>query len=231
VRTAVGIPHRRGLHARCPCLLAAVLLLGALRPLSAASLAPGADPVIQAHLAWRVDPLARCPQLRVADDGPQAVVVFLVDIAGNPSHASIRVSSHSEQLDAAALSCVMQLRFQPATRPGDAVAVESWQQMAWRWAAPTTAARSAGAPPAVAAAALPTTAALQDGAATLRVCADEAGQLTQAPTVLRSSGDPMLDAAALKIARAGSGAYRPQTTLNGKPLSGCAQITIRFETR
>ena len=61
--------------------------------------------------------------------------------------------------------------------------------------------------------------------------ANEAGQLTQAPTVLRSSGDPTLDAAALKIAKAGSGSYRPDATLNGKPLSGCAQVTIRFETR
>jgi TonB family protein len=176
-----------------------------------------------------VDPLARCPDLRVADDGPLAVVVFYVDVAGNPSHPSLRVSSQSEQLDAAALSCVMKLRFQPATRPGDAVAVESWQQMAWRWAAPATA--PAAAAPQPVAAALPVTAALQDGASTLRVCANEAGQLTQAPTVLRSSGDPTLDAAALKIAKAGSGAYRPEATLNGKPLSGCAQVTIRFETR
>ena len=176
-----------------------------------------------------MDPLARCPDLRVADDGPLAVVVFYVDVAGNPSHASIRVSSQSEQLDAAALSCVMKLRFQPATRPGDAVAVESWQQMAWRWAAPATApaaaARSPGRPQSA------VTAALQDGASTLRVCANEAGQLTQAPTVLRSSGDPTLDAAALKIAKSGSGSYRPDATLNGKPLSGCAQVTIRFETR
>lgn len=200
-----------------------------LPPLRADPLTPGSNPVFPAHLAWRVDPLARCPDLRAAEDGPQAVVVFYVDVAGNPSHPSIRMSSHSEQLDAAALSCVMKLRFQPATRPGDAEAVSSWQQMAWRWAAPATAA--AAAAPASVPAAPPVTAPLQDGASTLHVCTNEAGQLTQAPTVLRSSGNVTLDAAALKIVQAGSGAYRPEATLNGKPLSGCAQVTIRFETR
>jgi TonB family protein len=214
-------------------VLSTVTLAGVLRPLKADPVSPGSNPVFPAHLAWRVDPLARCPDLRVADDGPLAVVVFSVDEVGRPSHPSIKVSSHSEQLDAAAISCVMKLRFQPATRPGDAVAVESWQQMAWRWAVPAT-------PPAVAvlpAAALaatsppPVNAPAQEGAATIRVCTDEAGQLTQPPTVLRSSGDATLDAAALRIAKAGSGSYRPGTTVNGKPLSGCAQVTIRFETR
>ncbi len=214
-------------------VLATVTLAGALRPLKADPVTPGSNPVFPAHLAWRVDPLARCPDLRVADDGPLALVVFSVDEVGRPSHPSIKVSSRSEQLDAAAISCVMKLRFQPATRPGDAVAVESWQQMAWRWAVPAT-------PPAVAvlpAAALaattppPVNAPAQEGAATIRVCTDEAGQLAQPPTVLRSSGDATLDAAALKIAKAGSGSYRPGTTVNGKPLSGCAQVTIRFETR
>ena len=214
-------------------VLSTVTLAGVLRPLKAEPVTPGSSPVFPAHLAWRVDPLARCPDLRVADDGPLAVVVFSVDEVGRPSHPSIKVSSQSEQLDAAAISCVMKLRFQPATRPGDAVAVESWQQMAWRWAAPAT-------PPAVAvlpAAALaattppPVNAPAQEGAATIRVCTDEAGQLTQPPTVLRSSGDATLDAAALRIAKAGSGSYRPGTTVNGKPLSGCAQVTIRFETR
>ena len=209
-------------------VLSAATLLGMLPPLSADPLTPGSDPVFPAHLAWRVDPLARCPDLRVGDDGPLAVVVFYVDVAGNPSHASIRVSSQSEPLDAAALRCVMKLRFQPATRPGDAVAVDSWQQMAWRWAAPATAPAAAAASPVAAAS---VTATLQDGASTLRVCSNEAGQLTQAPSVLRSSGNPTLDAAALKIAQAGSGAYRPDATLNDKPLSGCAQVTIRFETR
>ena len=219
-------------------VLSTVTLAGVLRPLKADPVTPGSSPVFPAHLAWRVDPLARCPDLRVADDGPLAVVVFYVDEVGRPSHPSIKVSSQSEQLDAAAISCVMKLRFQPATRPGDAVAVESWQQMAWRWAAPATPPAVAALPAAVLPAAAlaattppPVNAAAQDGAATIRVCTDEAGQLTQPPTVLRSSGDATLDAAALKITKAGSGSYRPGTTLNGKPLSGCAQVTVRFETR
>ena len=219
-------------------VLATVTLAGVLRPLKADPVTPGSNPVFPAHLAWRVDPLARCPDLRVADDGPLAVVVFYVDEVGRPSHPSIKVSSQSEQLDAAAISCVMKLRFQPATRPGDAVAVESWQRMAWRWAAPATPPAAAVLPAAVLPAAAlaastspPVNAPAQEGAATIRVCTDEAGQLTQPPTVLRSSGDATLDAAALKIAKAGSGSYRPGTTVNGKLLSGCAQVTIRFETR
>jgi TonB family protein len=218
-------------------MLSTVTLAAVLQPLKAAAVNPGSSPVLPAHLAWRVDPLARCPDLRVADDGPLAVVVFYVDEAGRPSQPSIKVSSQSEQLDAAAISCVMRLRFQPATRFGDGVAVESWQQMAWRWAAPATppvvAVVPAAGPPAALAATSPSpvNTPAQEGAATIRVCTDEAGQLTQPPTVLRSSGDATLDAAALKITKAGSGSYRPGTTVNGKPLSGCAQVTIRFETR
>jgi hypothetical protein len=65
----------------------------------------------------------------------------------------------------------------------------------------------------------------------LRVCSDAAGQLLQDPTVIHSSGDPALDEAALKIAKAGSGNYRPATASVGKPVSGCAQLAIRFETK
>jgi hypothetical protein len=63
----------------------------------------------------------------------------------------------------------------------------------------------------------------------LRVCADQAGRLSQDPTIVHSSGDPGLDQAAVRIAKSGSGNYRPAETLNGKPVSGCAQLSIRFE--
>ena|GEM_PF-852706 len=63
----------------------------------------------------------------------------------------------------------------------------------------------------------------------LRVCADEAGRLSQEPTIVHSSGNPGLDQAALRIAKSGSGNYRPAPTLNGKPATGCAQVSIRFE--
>jgi TonB family protein len=63
------------------------------------------------------------------------------------------------------------------------------------------------------------------------VCADDAGHVSQAPTIVRSSGDAGLDAAALRIARAGSGNYRPAPTVGGKPASGCATVSIRFESQ
>jgi hypothetical protein len=46
---------------------------------------------------------------------------------------------------------------------------------------------------------------------------------------IRSSGDPGLDEPAVKIAKSGFGYYRPATTLGGKPVSGCAQLEIKFE--
>jgi len=51
------------------------------------------------------------------------------------------------------------------------------------------------------------------------------------PTIIRSSGDPGLDEAAVAIAKSGSGYYRPATTLGGKPVSGCAQLAIKFEIK
>jgi hypothetical protein len=65
----------------------------------------------------------------------------------------------------------------------------------------------------------------------LHVCSDVAGTLVQDPTIIRSSGDPGLDEAAVAIAKSGSGYYRPATTLGGKPVSGCAQLAIKFEIK
>jgi TonB family protein len=67
----------------------------------------------------------------------------------------------------------------------------------------------------------------EQGAAVVRVCVDASGQLTAAPTVLRSSGLARIDAGALRLARAGSGHYRP-TTQNGQPVSACYPFLIRF---
>jgi hypothetical protein len=47
------------------------------------------------------------------------------------------------------------------------------------------------------------------------------------PTVAQSSGIPRLDAAALKLAKAGGGHYRPSTE-NGQPVSSCYAYRIRF---
>jgi outer membrane biosynthesis protein TonB len=53
----------------------------------------------------------------------------------------------------------------------------------------------------------------------------------QEPTILRSSGNPGFDEAAIKIARSGSPYYRPGTNSGRKPVSGCAQLVIEFETQ
>jgi TonB family protein len=64
----------------------------------------------------------------------------------------------------------------------------------------------------------------------VHVCVDETGKLKQAPTVVHSSGNAELDQAAVKIAASGSAYYRPGTSSAGVPMSGCAQLAIRFET-
>jgi TonB family protein len=211
-------------------------LLTAQSNICTAQNAPAGASISQARVAWTVDPTRHCPDLRIAEDGTVAVVVFLVSAGGVPSRASIKSSSGSEALDAAALSCVMKLKFQPVTRVGDGVPVDSWQAMAWRWVSRPGQASAPQSQSAISPVAMSGTAAAgrSENSALkevdLRVCSDAAGQLLQDPTVIHSSGDPALDEAALKIAKAGSGNYRPATASVGKPVSGCAQLAIRFET-
>ena len=183
----------------------------------------------EAHPAWTYSVSNKCPDLHAADDGPAAVVVFFVNDFGAPSQISLQTSSGTPALDEAALKCVQRLKFQPRTRLGDGAPIGSWQKIAWRWqraatgaAMPAAAAAAAAAPAAVPAAA---------GATDLRVCADDAGRLTQAPTIVHSSGNADLDAAAVKIARSGSGNYRPAASVGGKAASGCATLSIRFESQ
>jgi TonB family protein len=221
------------------CALALVCAAGAAVQAVAAS-----QDVLTAKPALRYDPKNRCPDLRVSDEGDTVVVQFMVDAYGTPSQARVRSASGVAGLDAAAVSCVMKIKFQPATRPGDAQPVDSWQQLALRYAAPAHAA-AASAPAAAAAAAQPAvapaaaTAAVAAGVATagspagggtsaVHVCADGAGRLTRDPVVTHSSGDPALDAAAVRIATSGSANYRPAGT---QGLSGCAQLSITFEAR
>jgi TonB family protein len=66
---------------------------------------------------------------------------------------------------------------------------------------------------------------------TVRVCVDETGRLKQDPTIVQSSGKAALDQAAVRIAAAGSAYYRPETSSNAPPASGCAQLAIKFETK
>ena len=188
---------------------------------------------LQAQVSWLFNPTKICPDLRAAEeDGTAAVVVFLVGRSGVPSRPAIKLSSSSEALDAAAVNCVLKLRFQPATHLGDGEPVDSWQQIGWRWASqehhgdPIVA-----APKGADTGQKPEGPQSKDGRVAVRVCTDDTGKLAQDPTILRSSGNVGLDEAAVKIAQSGSPYYRPGTTLNGKPVSGCAQLVIQFETK
>lgn len=70
----------------------------------------------------------------------------------------------------------------------------------------------------------------ESGTAAVRVCVDSSGRLTQDPTIFRSSGLARIDNGALRLARAGSGHYRP-TTENGQPVSACYAYLISFRLR
>jgi TonB family protein len=169
------------------------------------------------------------------------VVVFWLPRSGVQSQISIKSSSGSSALDAAAVSCVSRLRFAPATRIGDGEPIDSWQQIAFRWAnngsADATRAtasqspRGSGAPAQVAADARRDTLDDHANSVTVHVCVDENGRLKQDPTIVRSSGRASLDQAALSIAASGSAYYRPGSSSNAAPGSGCAQLSIDFDTK
>jgi TonB family protein len=228
-------------------LMYAVLITCA--PFAAAENAPPAPGnALLARFALRYNPETRCPAVRPAspDEKGVAVVLFQVGPTGVPSQASIRASSQSAPLDAAALECVLKLRFQPATRLGDGTAVESWQQMGWKWTQqPGSPETSAAATPSAAtsAAAAGSVGAVQTSVpaprsasprlshtAEVRACVDRAGKLLNEPTIVHSSGDGGLDAAAVNIARSGSAYYRPSPAAGGGPASGCVDLTIGFES-
>lgn len=71
---------------------------------------------------------------------------------------------------------------------------------------------------------------LKEGAAIVRVCTDEKGSLTSDPTIVKSSGSCRLDQGAIKLVKSQSGHYQPATA-NGKPVSSCANIRIKFELK
>jgi TonB family protein len=197
-----------------------------------------------------VNPKTRCPDLRIADEGTIAVVLFWVPRGGAPSQISIKSSSGSSALDSAAISCVSRLRFAPATTLGEGDPIDSWQQIAFRWAdqgnADGTRAMTsqnplsgtsrasepiAGAPAQIAANAKQDVSAGQANSVTVHVCVDETGRLEQDPTIVHSSGMAALDQAAVRIAASGSAYYRPDTSSNGPPVSGCAQLSISFDMK
>jgi TonB family protein len=211
-------------------------LLAAQTGICAAQTPPANAAVRVGRPSFGYNPTTRCPDLTTASADQAAVVVFRVGDTGSPSQASIKSSSGSEQLDAAATACVLRLHFYPALRAGDGVAVESWQQMTFGWKAPPPEQKAGahcdpnakpdaatGRAPASANAALP-----RQGKVGMCVCVDEAGKLAHPPTVLQSAGDAGFDKAAVEIASGGH--YQPSTQ-NGKAVSDCFPVTVKFEVQ
>jgi TonB family protein len=216
----------------------------------AAQTQPVPDNPLLAQTSLGFNPTTRCPDLRIADEGTIAVVVFWLPRSGTPSQISIKSPSGSNALDSAAISCVSKLRFAAATTLGDGDPIDSWQQIAFRWAnqgnADETRAMTsqnplsgasrasepiAGAPAQIAANARQDDSGGHANNVTVHVCVDETGRLKQDPTIVDSSGKASLDQAAVRIAASGSAYYRPDTSSNGPPVSGCVQLAIKFEMK
>ncbi|MBV8342623.1 MAG: energy transducer TonB [Gammaproteobacteria bacterium] len=70
----------------------------------------------------------------------------------------------------------------------------------------------------------------EQGVSVVSVCVDASGKLTNEPSVATSSGSPRLDEGALKLAKAGSGRYKPATE-DGKPVPECFKFGIRFQLK
>ncbi len=70
----------------------------------------------------------------------------------------------------------------------------------------------------------------ESGTATVHVCTDTKGKLTEEPTIAETSGTPRLDDGALKLAKAASGRYKPATE-DGNPINACFSFRIKFQLR
>ena len=68
----------------------------------------------------------------------------------------------------------------------------------------------------------------ETGTSVVSVCVDPRGGLTAAPTLVTSSGVGQIDEGALRLAKAGSGHYRP-TTEDGRAVSSCYAFRVRFQ--
>ncbi len=68
------------------------------------------------------------------------------------------------------------------------------------------------------------------GSAAVHVCVNTGGKLTEEPSIQTTSGNPRLDEGALKLAKAGSGHYRPATE-DGKPIDGCFAFRVTFSLK
>jgi TonB family protein len=206
-----------------------------------------AGELMQARFPLGVNPAKRCPELRhtSAEEGAVAVVQFLVGPTGVPSQISMRQSSGSESFDAAVMGCVPKLRFQPATRLGDATAVESWQQLALKSTGPAAAPQTARCDQSATASSGDTLNSVvatnpqevddpkhpgpMSARAGVCVCVDENGKLTQQPVLTNSSGVAGFDKAALELSAAAH--YRPAASSSGQPAPGCFRFKVGLDVK
>jgi protein TonB len=68
----------------------------------------------------------------------------------------------------------------------------------------------------------------EQGTAIVNVCVGANGRLTSRPRLVRSSGSPRLDRAALRYARHTSGHWVPEKR-NGVPMNYCGDLPIKFQ--
>lgn len=68
----------------------------------------------------------------------------------------------------------------------------------------------------------------EQGTAIVQVCIGPNGRLSRAPHIVRSSGSPRLDRAALRYARATSGHWVPRKR-NGRPINSCGNLPVKFQ--
>jgi TonB family protein len=221
----MAVPMHNWLGATLTCVVLSVPV-----DVHAAPVPPVPENPLQAQTALGFNLKIRCPDLRITDAGTMAVVVFWLPSSGIPSHISIRSSSGSNALDSATISCVSRLRFAAATTLGSGDPIDSWQQIALSWASPASE-PIAGTPAKITANAKQDDSRGQANNVIVHVCVDEAGKLEQDPTIVHSSGIASLDQAAVRIAASGSAYYRPDTSRNGPPASGCAQLAIKFDMK
>lgn len=68
----------------------------------------------------------------------------------------------------------------------------------------------------------------EQGQVLVHVCVGANGKLTEDPTVAKTSGSARLDEGGIKLAKAGSGKYVPQTE-DGVAVATCTNLPVRFE--
>ena len=125
------------------------------------------------------------------------------------------------------------------------MAIESWQKLALKSAAPASAPQAApcdqgvtgqageSANSAVVAEAQEADDRKQPGPTAARagvcVCVDESGKITQSPVLTSSSGIAGFDKAALELSSAAH--YRPAASSNGQPTPGCFRFKVGIDVK